>query len=81
MKYIHAKVIKVIEKDDRKSRVNILERNDGHFEFRAYVEQSDDGPYASGPYWSPTLYSGIYSSAEDAERDACAQVNWLESST
>ena len=79
MKYLHAKVIKVLENADSKSRVNILERNDGLFEFRAYIERSDDGPYSSGPYWSPTSHSGIYSSAEDAERDARAQVHWLNS--
>lgn len=81
MEYGYAKVIKVLEAVDGKSRVNILERNDGLFEFRAYIEKSDDGPYSSGPYWSPTLDSGIYSSAEFAERDARAQVHWLKSPT
>ena len=77
MEYVHAKIVKVIEKGDGKSKVNVLERNDGLFEFRAYVEQHDDGPYSSGPYWSPTFYSGLYASAEEAERDALNQVHWL----
>jgi hypothetical protein len=81
MRYAHAKVIKLLEDGDRKARVNILERNDGLFEFRAYEERNDDGPYASGPYWSPTLYSGLYLNAEEAERDALAQLNWQRSAT
>ena len=80
MQYVHANVVKLFEKGDRKSRVEILERNDGKFEFRAFEERIDDGPYAPGPYWSPTLHSGLYSSAEEAERDALAQVNWLRDS-
>ena len=77
MQYVHAKVVKVFETSDRKSRVEILERNDGKYEFRGYEERIDDGPNSSGPYWSPTLFSGLFSSLEEARRDALAQVNWL----
>jgi hypothetical protein len=81
MEYAHAKIVKVLDNDDGKERVNILERSDGLFEFRSYVEQTEDGPYASGPYWSPRLHSGLYLSAEEAERDARPQVPWLQSPT
>lgn len=74
MEYAHARIIKVLEKDDRKTRVVTLERNDGLFEFRIYVERNDDGPYHSGPYWAPTLNSGLYATAGEAEREALDQV-------
>jgi len=70
VQYIHAKVTKVLDSSDRKTRVNVLARNDGLFEFRAYVERYEEGPFAGEPYWSPTVHSGLYETIEDAERDA-----------
>lgn len=81
MEYLHAKVVKVLENGDGKARLNILERRDGLFEFRSYVEVTDDRPYFSGAYWSPRLRSGLFLSAEEAERDARSQVPWLQSPT
>ncbi|MDR3465198.1 MAG: hypothetical protein P4M07_04560 [Xanthobacteraceae bacterium] len=72
MEYAHAKIRKVFESSDRKARVNVLERQDGLFEFRAYVER-----YEEGAYWSPTEISGLYESAEEAERGALNEVPWL----
>lgn len=77
MGYVHAKVIKVLESDDRKEKVEILERHDGLFEFRYGVERNDGGLSSSGPYWSTVWYSGLYSKADETECDARAQVSWL----
>ena len=74
MQYIHAKVTKVLDSSDGKTRVTILARNDGLFEFRAYVERYEEGPFAGDPYWSPTVYSGLYGTIDDAERDALNEV-------
>jgi hypothetical protein len=68
--YIHAKVISKFEGSDGKTRVDLLERNDGLFEFRAYVERYLEEPHLGEPYWSPTVSSGLYASVEDAQRDA-----------
>jgi hypothetical protein len=70
--YLHAKVIKVLESSNHKIRVEVLERNDGLFEFRAYVERFEE--FTEELYWSPTLESGIYANVEDAERDALNEV-------
>jgi hypothetical protein len=74
MTYAHAKIIKVLEACDGKARVNILERKDGLYEFRAYVERYEEYPNEREPYWSPTAYSGLYAVLEDAERDALNEV-------
>ena len=71
MSYLHAKVIKVFE-SNHKVRVEVLERNDGLFEFRAYAERFEE--FAEELYWSPTLESGIYANVGDAERDALNEV-------
>lgn len=71
MTYIHAKIINAFESNDGKVRVDLLQRNDGLFEFRAHVERYEDGgPYDGQPYWLPTVNSGLYASVEDAKRDA-----------
>jgi hypothetical protein len=74
--YRHAQIISVLKSDDGKVRVDVLERNDGLFEFRAYVERYEEEPCAGDPYWywSPTVNSGLYASAEDAKRDALNEV-------
>jgi hypothetical protein len=69
MKYLHAQIINEFVSSDGKARVDVLKRNDGLFEFRAYVER-----YESEPYWSPTVNSGLYDSLENAERDALSEV-------
>jgi hypothetical protein len=69
--YIHAKIVSVFDTSDGKARVDLLERNDGFFEFRAYAEHYESGgPYEGQPYWLPTVNSGLYASVEDAKRDA-----------
>jgi hypothetical protein len=70
--YLHAKIINVFESSNRKVRVDVLERNDGLFEFRAYAERFEE--FTEEFYWSPTLDSGIYASAEEAKRDALNEV-------
>lgn len=82
MKYIHAQIINVLESSDKKARVEILKRNDGLFEFRAYVQRHEDAPYQEGGYyWSPTLDSGLYAIVEDAERDALREVLALDTNS
>jgi hypothetical protein len=39
VKYSHAQVIKVFESSDGTARVELLGRNDGFYEYRAYVER------------------------------------------
>ena len=73
--YVHAKAIKVLYGLDGQGRINILERKDGLYEFRAYVEQYDE--YGGCTYWSPTHHSGLYSSALEAELGAYSEVHWL----
>ena len=43
-----------------------------------FVEDSHyDGDEYTGPYFAPTHLSGLYDSAEAAERDARAMLPWL----
>jgi hypothetical protein len=73
--WTHAKSIKMIERADGKARVDILERNDGLYEYRGAAEIV--GNEYEGIYWSPTEHSGLYASAEEAERAAFEDVPWL----
>jgi hypothetical protein len=71
----HAKSIKEFERADGKARLFILARNDGLYEYRGEVEVVGDE--YEGIYWMPTEMSGLYATAEEAERDAFASVPWL----
>jgi len=73
--WTHAKSIKMIERADGKARVYILERNDGLYEYGGEAEIV--GNEYEGIYWSPTEQSGLYASAEEAERAAFEDVPWL----
>ena len=43
-----------------------------------FVEESHhDGDEYTGPYFAPTHFSGLYESADAAERDARATLPWL----
>ncbi|HWW24780.1 MAG TPA: hypothetical protein VNZ85_02670 [Caulobacter sp.] len=44
-----------------------------------YVD--DENGYEEEGYWSPITRSGLYDSAEAAERDARAQIPWLREMT
>jgi hypothetical protein len=68
--------IKTFEREDGKERLFMVERDDGLFSFYGLSLIDDDDPY--GPYWVPNHFSGIYATASDAERAACAEVPWLK---
>jgi hypothetical protein len=79
MKYTNARITKEFVTSDGKARVDVVERNDGLFQFHPYVERYEaSGPYEGDPYWSPTVSSGLYASLEDAERDALNEVLALD---
>jgi len=67
--------IRTIQRADGKARLFIIERDDGCYRFEGEAEQ-DDGD-GHGPYWPPCDISGLYASAEDAERAARTDVLWL----
>lgn len=44
-----------------------------------FVEDSYyEGDEYTGPYFAPTHVSGLYASADEAERDARAMLPWLK---
>jgi hypothetical protein len=51
--------------------VEILSRDDGHYEFRVFTYVDPDEELRGPAYWSPTQEFGIYEIAERAEQDAC----------
>ena len=70
--------MKVIDSADGKHRVEI--RSDGRY-FR-FIEESElwdegYGEMSGFHYWTPTHLSGLYDSAEAAEADARATLDWL----
>jgi hypothetical protein len=70
--YVHAQILKALKSSDGKAKVDFLGRNDGFYEYRAYVEKHE-----SGPYWSPIINSGLYDSFADAESAALKEIPWL----
>ncbi|MEL7544494.1 MAG: hypothetical protein AAGJ70_12045, partial [Pseudomonadota bacterium] len=74
----HAQIIKRFKSDDENSELEILSRDDGLFEFRGYRKKIEpDGPFMGDSYWSLAEHSGLYETAESAERDARNEVDWL----
>ncbi len=75
MDYNNGKVVKAIASGDGRLRVDIVARYDGHFQFHEHKFVEADK--YSGPHWEPGWISGIYLSAELAEREASAHLPWL----
>jgi hypothetical protein len=73
--WTHAKCIKVIDRADGKAKVFILARDDGLYEYRGEIEVQ--GNEYEGIYWSSTEMSGLFGSADEAERGAHDDVPWL----
>jgi len=73
--WTHAKRIKVIDRADGKAKVYILARHDGFYEYRGEAEIQGD--QYEGVYWSPTERSGLFASADEAERAEFDDVPWL----
>ena len=65
---------------DGKKRCEIVQRPDRFF---VYVEETlrtdDEREFGGGiyDYWSPTHFSGLFDSLEDARADAVGQIPWL----
>jgi hypothetical protein len=72
MTYVHADIVREVLSADGKSKVDFLKRRDGFYEFRGYVEKVE-----GEAYWCPIVHSGLYSTLEEAERSATAQMPWL----
>ena len=72
--------IKSFERPDGKRRLAIFARADGCYEF---IESSEQYEYLiyedhiQEYYWAPIYESGIYGTAEEAERDARLMTPWL----
>lgn len=60
------KTLKILENADREFRLEILQRDDGYFQYRS----SEYREYNGEAHWLPTGSSGVYARVEDAERDA-----------
>jgi hypothetical protein len=70
--------IRKVKSSDGKRRMNLYARDDGLFCFAEFSEEIDDPEYSGREtYWIPRLESGLYDSAQAAERDAYAQIPWL----
>ncbi|HET7594454.1 MAG TPA: hypothetical protein VFK49_03315 [Stellaceae bacterium] len=71
------RVLKVIASPEGDHRVLIVQREDRAYSYRR--QHLVDGP--EGKEWgAPGPYCGIYDSAETAEREAIARVDWPRSS-
>lgn len=70
MTYVQARIIKVLKSRNGLAKVEILRRNDGRYEYRAFTWLEADEELRDPAYWSPTSESGLYESAEQAELDA-----------
>jgi hypothetical protein len=57
--------------------VEILSRDDGHYQYRVFTFVDADEELRDPAYWSPTEDSGLYETAEQAEQDASIGVHWL----
>lgn len=71
------RVLKTITSPDGKHRVLVIRKGDGNYSYRR--QWLVDAP--DGPQWgAPGPYCGIYESAETAEREAIARIDWPRSS-
>ena len=68
------RVIKRIDSLNGKHYLEVIERGDGLFLFEGYSETVEDGK----TFWTPSACSGLFDSAEVAEREARADVPWLK---
>jgi hypothetical protein len=71
-------LVKRIERADAARALEILRGDHGLFRFdeMKWYGPTED-PYEDEGYWSPTMSSGLYDSADAAERDARAEIPWL----
>ena len=72
--------VKRIDRSDSKRYVSIVVRADGFYEYEEWGEDFEDLRDMGGSIeriWIPFSFSGIYESADEAERDARLSVPWL----
>ena len=69
-----ARIVRSIWSSDRKHWFDVYRRPDGHYGFVGISQTTEDGD----TFWSGTDYSGIYETADEAERDALEAVPWLK---
>jgi hypothetical protein len=72
-------LIKRVESPDGARALEIFHGNHGLFRFdeMKWCAPDIDDPYEEEGYWAPTMCSGLYDSADTAERDARAELPWL----
>lgn len=72
-------LVKRIERADAVRALEIFRGDHGLFRFdeMKWHEPDIDDPYEDEGYWAPILSSGLYGSADAAERDARAEIAWL----
>ena len=73
--------IKVVFSRDGKRRFHLYDRADGFFSFDETYEAQEDLTEVGGPietYWAEGYHSGIYESAQAAEREARVMLPWLQ---
>ena len=68
-------LISRLESDDGRRVLEIGRQPNGFYRFVEWTEQP--GYEYVDPYLAPTRWSGLYASAEDAERDARMELSWL----
>jgi hypothetical protein len=62
---------------DGTRRLEILRREDSHFRFIEETRVAGEPPHEPEYYWLPTYESGLYATADGAEREACAVLGWF----
>jgi hypothetical protein len=72
-------LLKRIERADGTRAVEIFRGDHGLFRFDEvkWHEPAIDDAYEYEGYWAPSMCSGLYDSADAAERDARAEIVWL----
>ena len=68
------RVVKRVQSQDGKHRLDFIARDDGLFEFVGHSETTEDGC----TFWEPTILSGIHASLQSAERQALVDMLWLK---
>lgn len=66
---------------DGKRRFHLYDRGDGFFSFDETFQAIEDLSDVGGPvetYWAEGYHSGLYESAEEAQREARALLPWLQ---
>jgi hypothetical protein len=74
---VNGRIIKTFRSTDGRALLHILKRADGLYSFEGKTETEIDGFVG----WIPSDISGLYGTADEADRDARATVVWLRDQT